>query len=109
MHTFSFKFTLVLNSVLVFWKLLVFEFLHGITETLLCSMSASHVKIVPLLDVHQPLMLFAGTLIYSKRKKFSLIIFYKTLLLLLLLLLFIICMYVRVRMYEYYISRRTMA
>jgi hypothetical protein len=28
---------LVLNSVLLFWKLMVFEFLLGISETLLCS------------------------------------------------------------------------
>jgi hypothetical protein len=33
-------------------------------RTLLCSMSAPHVKIVPLLDVHQLLMLSAGTLTY---------------------------------------------
>jgi hypothetical protein len=54
----------LLNSVLLFWKLLVSEFLLGISETLLCSMSASHVKIVPLLDVHQLIMLFAGPLTY---------------------------------------------
>jgi hypothetical protein len=36
-----------------------FEFLLSTSEILLCSMSASHVKIVPLLDAHQLLMLFA--------------------------------------------------
>jgi hypothetical protein len=48
MHCFLFKFTLSLNSVLLFWKLLVFEFLPGILETLLCSVSAPQVRIVPL-------------------------------------------------------------
>jgi hypothetical protein len=51
MHCFLFKFTLVLNSVLLFWKLVVFEFLLGTSETLLCSMAAPQVKIGPLLDV----------------------------------------------------------
>jgi type IV secretory pathway VirB3-like protein len=47
------------------------------------SISAPHVKIVPLIDVHQLLMLFAGTLTYSEPKTFSVIIFYNMLLLLL--------------------------
>jgi hypothetical protein len=38
-------------------------------------MSTSHVKIVPLLDVHQLLMLSAGTLTYSKPGTFSSIVF----------------------------------
>jgi hypothetical protein len=75
MHSFLFKFTFVLNSVLLFWKLLVVEFLLGISATLLCSMSAPHVKIVPLLDVHQLLMLFARMLTFSEPRTFSLIIF----------------------------------
>jgi hypothetical protein len=50
-------------------------------------MSASHVKIVPLLDVHQLLMLSAGTLTYSEPGKFFSVIFNNMLLLLLLLLL----------------------
>jgi hypothetical protein len=79
MHSFLFKFTFVLNSTLPFWKLLISEFLLGVSETLLCSMSALHVKIVPLLDVHQLLMLFACTLKYSGPMIFSLIIFYNTL------------------------------
>jgi hypothetical protein len=66
MFCFLFKFTLVLNSALPFWKLLVSEFLLGMSETLQCSVSADHVKIVPLLDVQQLLMLFAGMLTYSE-------------------------------------------
>jgi hypothetical protein len=79
MHSFLFEFTLVLNSVLVFWKLLAFLFLLRISEALLHSMSVPHVKIVPLLDVHQLLMLFAGMLTYSEPGTFSLIIFYNVL------------------------------
>jgi hypothetical protein len=55
---FRMKFTFVVKSVLLFWKFLTFEFLLGISETFLCSESAPRVKIVPLLDVHQLLMLF---------------------------------------------------
>jgi hypothetical protein len=62
---------LVSNSALLFWKLLVSKFLLGISDALQCSMSAPHVKIVPLLDVHQLLMLFAGTLMYSEPGMFS--------------------------------------
>jgi hypothetical protein len=79
MHSFLLKSTLVLNSVVPFWKLLVSEFLLGISETLHCSMSALRVKIVPLLDVHQLLILFAGTLTYSEPETFTLIIFYNML------------------------------
>jgi hypothetical protein len=80
-------FILVSNSALPCWKLLVSEFLLGISETLLCSVSDPHVKIVPLVDVHQLLMLSAGKLTYSEPGTFSLIILYNMLLLLLLLLL----------------------
>jgi hypothetical protein len=79
MHSFLFRFTFILNSALPFWKLLVSEFLLGISETLLYSMSALHVKIVPLLDVHQLLMLSAGTLLYLEPRELSLIIFYNML------------------------------
>jgi hypothetical protein len=41
MHSFLYKFTLVVNSVLLFWKLLVFEFLLCILETLLCSVCSA--------------------------------------------------------------------
>jgi hypothetical protein len=71
------------NSALLFWKLFVSEFLLGISETLHCSMSAPHVRIVPLLDVHQLLILFAGTLTYSGPGTFSSVVFYNMLLLLL--------------------------
>jgi hypothetical protein len=90
MHSFLFKFTLVLISLLLFWKLLVFEFLLGISETLLCSVSAPHVKIVPLLDEHQ-LLMFARTLTYLEPRTFSLIILYNMLLLLLHVYMFV-CM-----------------
>jgi hypothetical protein len=76
MHCFLFKFTVALNSVLLFWKLLVFEFPLGISETLLCSMSAPQVKIVPLLHAYHPLMFFAGTLTYLEPKPLSVIVFY---------------------------------
>jgi hypothetical protein len=68
----------VLHAVLLFRKLLVFEFLLGISGGLLCSMSAPHVKIVPLLDVRQLLMLFAGAMTYLETRTFFLIIFYNT-------------------------------
>jgi hypothetical protein len=85
MHCFLFKFTLVLNSALLFWKLLVFESLLGISETYLCSISAPQVKIVPLLDALQLLMLFVGMLTYLGPKIFS-IIFYNV--------MYATCMYV---------------
>jgi hypothetical protein len=56
---------LLLLVVVVVVVVLVFEFRFGTSETLLCSMSDPHVKIVPLLDVHQLLVLFAMTLKYS--------------------------------------------
>jgi hypothetical protein len=44
MLCFIFKFTLVLNSVLLFWKLLVFQFVLGMSDALLYSMSCSSCK-----------------------------------------------------------------
>jgi hypothetical protein len=41
MHYFLFKFTLVLNSVFLFWKLLLFEFLLGSSETAFFSVCSS--------------------------------------------------------------------
>jgi hypothetical protein len=79
MLSFLLKFTLVTNSALLFWKLLVSEFLLGISEILLCSMSARHLKIVPLLDVHQLLMLSARTLTFLEPGKFSSVILYNML------------------------------
>jgi hypothetical protein len=64
-------FILVSKSALLFWKLLVSEFLLGISEILHCSMSAPYLKIIPLLDVHQLLMLFAETLTFSEPGTFS--------------------------------------
>jgi hypothetical protein len=64
MHCSLFNFTLVLNSVLLFCKLLVIELLLAISETLLRSVSAPEVEVMPLLDAHQKLTLLAGMLIY---------------------------------------------
>jgi hypothetical protein len=55
MHSSLFIFTFGLNSVL-FWKLMVFEFLLGILETFLCPVSGLQVKIALLLDTLQLLM-----------------------------------------------------
>jgi hypothetical protein len=68
MFYFLLEFTLVSNSALPFWKCLVSEFLLGIPETSRCSAPVSHVFIIPLLDVHQLLMLFHGTLTYSQSR-----------------------------------------
>jgi hypothetical protein len=76
MPSFLLKFTLVSKSALLFWKLLVSEFLLDISEIFHYSMSAPRVKAVPLLDVHQLLMLFAETLTYSEPGTFSSVIFY---------------------------------
>jgi hypothetical protein len=86
--------------LLLFWKMLVSEFLLGIAEISLYSVSAAHVNTcIVLLEVYQLLMLFAGTLLtYSEPRKFSLMIFYNMLLLSLSLLLLLLHVY----MYEYY-------
>jgi hypothetical protein len=76
MPSFLLKFTWVLKSALLFWKLLFSKFLLGISEILHCSVSAPRVKIIPLLDVHQLLMLFAETLTFSEPGTFSSVIFY---------------------------------
>jgi hypothetical protein len=65
-----FKLALILNSVLLFRKLFVFKFLLGISETLLCSVSAPQVKIIPLLDALRLLMFVAGFLTYLEPKLF---------------------------------------
>jgi hypothetical protein len=65
MLSFVLKFSFVSNSALPFWKLLVSEFLLGISETLGCSMSAPDVKIILTLDVLLLLMFPAGALTYS--------------------------------------------
>jgi hypothetical protein len=71
-----FKFTLVLSSDRLFWKLLAFVSLLGTSETLFCSTFALQLKTVLLLDALQLLMLSAGTLISLEDKMFPLIIFY---------------------------------
>jgi hypothetical protein len=90
MPSFLLKFTLVSKSSLLFWKLLFSEFLLGISEILHCSMPAPRVKIVPLLDVHQLLILFAEMLTYSEPGAFSSVTFYNVQLLLLILLLLLL-------------------
>jgi hypothetical protein len=75
MHCSLSKFTVVLNSVLPFWKLLVFESLLGISVTFLYSISALQLTIVFLLDAHQLLMLSAGTLMHLKQL-FRSVVFY---------------------------------
>lgn len=70
MHCSLLNFTLILNFALLFWKVLAFELVLGISECFLCSMSALPVKIV-LLDALQLLMLFSWTLIYSKKISFK--------------------------------------
>jgi hypothetical protein len=68
MHCSFFKFTSA--SVLLVRKLLVFEFLLGISETFLCSVSALLVKIVLMLDVPQLLKLSVDTSMYLEPKLF---------------------------------------
>jgi hypothetical protein len=50
MHCFFFKFTLALNSVLLFWTLFVFQFLLGVSADFLCLMTALLVTILLLLE-----------------------------------------------------------
>jgi hypothetical protein len=64
--------TLVLNSV--FLCLLILEFLIGISENLLCSLSVLQAKIFLMLDALQLLMLSARALTYLESKFFPLII-----------------------------------
>jgi hypothetical protein len=71
-----FKFTLLLNSVRLFCKLLAFVSLLGTSETFLCSVFALQLKTVLLLGVLQLLMLSAGTLISIEDKMFPLNKFY---------------------------------
>jgi hypothetical protein len=70
MLSFLLKFTLVPNSVLLFLKLLVFEFQLGISETSGYSTLVPHANTVPLLDLRQLLMTFVGMLTYSRPDMF---------------------------------------
>jgi hypothetical protein len=45
--------SVALTSVFLFWKVLVFDFLLGISQTVLCSMPALQVKVVILSDALQ--------------------------------------------------------
>jgi hypothetical protein len=63
-------------KILSVLEIVVSESLLDISGTLHCSMFVRHVKIVPLLDVHQLLILFAGTLTYLKSGTFTLIVFF---------------------------------
>jgi hypothetical protein len=67
--------TCVLNYVLLFSKLLIFDFLLSIPETFLCSVSALQVKNILLLDAFQ-LLKFVGTSTNIELKLFFLIVFY---------------------------------
>jgi hypothetical protein len=84
---------MVSNSALLFWKLLA-SFVLGTSEILHCSVSAPLVKIVPLLDVHQLLMLSAATLTYLGPGTFSSVVFYNILLLLLYYYIIIYIIYI---------------
>jgi hypothetical protein len=74
MHCSLFKFKLVLNYFLPFWKLLVFKSILGISETFLCSISL-HLKTDLLQGMHLLLMLSAGAFIYLKQILFPLVTF----------------------------------
>jgi hypothetical protein len=69
-HYSSLKFTLALNSDLMFWKMLVFESFCGISETVLRSMSTVLVKLVVLLNAFELLMLFIGEMTYLESNCF---------------------------------------
>jgi hypothetical protein len=53
MHSSLLKFTLALNSVLLFWKMMVFGFLLAVSEIFLCSTPYLLIKTVLLLDALQ--------------------------------------------------------
>jgi hypothetical protein len=72
---FLFNFIFALNSILLFWKLLAFDFLDIISEKLLFLLSAVLVKIILLLDEFQLLMLFVWTLTYLEPYLLILIVF----------------------------------
>jgi hypothetical protein len=68
-QSFLLEFTMAPNSALFFWIPLVFEFLLGISETFLRSMSELLVEKVLLLDALQLLMLIQ---MYFEQKLLSL-------------------------------------
>jgi hypothetical protein len=79
MHFSLFKFTFFRNPVFSFMELLVFELLFGISEAflLVCSVPAYLAQTVLLL-VSLQLLMFPGTLMYSKPGSFVLIICHMT-------------------------------
>jgi hypothetical protein len=68
------KFILILNSDLLFYKLLVFDLVR--IREFLCLISAPLVQIILLLDVLQLLVLFIGVVGYFEPKAFLLFTFY---------------------------------
>jgi hypothetical protein len=76
MHSSLFKFTLTLISVHLFLKILVFQFLLGISGIFPCSTSLSFSKNCPYARCASALMSFVGTLKYLGQKLFLLIVFY---------------------------------
>jgi hypothetical protein len=60
-HSSLLKFIMVLYLAFLLWKLLSFGSLFDISKTFLGSKSVRLVKIAPLLDALQLLMLFVGT------------------------------------------------
>jgi hypothetical protein len=72
MHSSMQKFTVALNYVLLFWKLLAFGCMLVILNNFLCSVSALLVMLFAL----QPIMLFVGTKMYLEPNLCLLNIFY---------------------------------
>jgi hypothetical protein len=75
MRFFLLMFMLVLNFVLPCLKLLAFTFLFEILEIFLSLLLVPHIKVVPLLDLHQPQIPFAKILIYLVNNWLHLIVF----------------------------------
>jgi hypothetical protein len=65
-----------MKYVLVFWNLLVFELLLGISDTFLCPMSTLQVKIGRLLGSLQLIILFVETLKYLEPKLLLFTVFF---------------------------------
>jgi hypothetical protein len=70
---------MMMMMMMMMMMIIIIIIIISSSSSSICSMSAPHVKIVPLIDAHQLLMLFAGTLTYLEPKLFSLIIFYNDL------------------------------
>jgi hypothetical protein len=68
--------TMAPDSVLLFCRLLIFEFLLGASEILFYLISASQTLMFSLLDALQLLILFSVTLTHSESKLFLLFVFY---------------------------------